>query len=49
MTGEVNESQVIEAHGYGGVVLNEWASTGIGRQLLMDDCIVTEQTSMCPK
>lgn len=49
MTGEVDESQIIEAHGYRGVVLNEWASTGISWQLLMDDRVVTEQTSMCPK
>lgn len=49
MAGKVNESQIVEAHGYGGVVLNKWVSTGISWQLLMDSCIVSEKTSMRPE
>lgn len=44
--GEVDESQVIEAGGNGGVALDEWAPIGVLRKELVDPCIVTQQTTV---
>lgn len=43
---EVNEGQVIEASGDGGVVLNEGAAVGVLREELMDPRVVTQQTTV---
>lgn len=44
MAGEVDEGQVVKAQGDGGVVLDEGPSGGVGRQQLVDDGVVAEQT-----
>lgn len=46
LAGEVDEGQVIEAGGDGGVVLDERAATGVLGKELMDARVVTQQTAV---
>lgn len=43
---KVDEGQVTEAQGYGRVALDKWSSIGICGQLLMNNGIMTKETSM---
>lgn len=46
LAGEVDEGQVIEAGGDGGVVLDEGPPAGVLGEQLVDPCIVTQQTAV---
>lgn len=47
LAGEIDEGQIVEASGNGGVVLDEGAATGVLRKEFMNPCIVTQQTTVC--
>lgn len=46
LAGEVDEGQVVEAGGDGGVVLDEGAPAGVLREQLVDPRVVTQQTAV---
>lgn len=46
LAGEVDERQVVEAGGDGGVVLDEGAPVGVLGEELVDPCVVTQQTTV---
>lgn len=46
LAGEVDEGQVVEAGGDGGVVLDEGAPAGVLGEELVDPRIVTQQTAV---
>lgn len=49
MAGEVNEGQVVEARGDGGVVLDEGPSAGVYGQLLVNASVVPQQATVGPE
>lgn len=49
LAGEVDEGEVVEAGGDGGVVLDEGASVWILGEELMDPRVVTQQSSVSPE
>lgn len=46
LAGEVDEGQVVEAGGDGGVVLDEGPAAGILGEELMNTCVVTQQAAV---
>lgn len=49
LAGEIDEGQVVEAGGDGGVVLDERAPTGVLGEQLVDPSVVTQHTAVCPE
>lgn len=49
LTAEVNESQVSKPQRDGGVILDKGSSRGVSGKLLMNDGVMTQETTVCAK